>query len=69
MTFFNSNDVKMYLINISNKSKISKYFNFQRAVSVDDDVDNSEKEEQQEGRILYLIHKFIKFSCLIIILI
>lgn len=56
MTFLNSNDVKMYLINISNKSKISKYFNFQRAVSVDDDVDNSEKEEQQEGRILYLIH-------------
>lgn len=29
-------------------------------MSVDDDVDNSEKEEQQEGRILYLIHKFIK---------
>lgn len=47
----------MYLINIPNKSKIAKYFYFQRAVSVDDDVDNSEKEEQQEGRILYQIYE------------
>lgn len=45
MIFFNSNDVKMYLINILNKSKILKYFNFQRVVFVDDDVDNFEKEE------------------------
>lgn len=45
MIFFNSNDVKMYLINILNRSKILKYFNFQRVVFVDDDVDNFEKEE------------------------
>lgn len=45
MIFFNSNDVKMYLINILNESKILKYFNFQRVVFVDDDVDNFEKEE------------------------
>lgn len=45
MIFFNSNDVKMYLINILNKSKILKYYNFQRVVFVDDDVDNFEKEE------------------------
>lgn len=45
MIFFNSNDVKMYLKNILNKSKILKYFNFQRVVFVDDDVDNFEKEE------------------------
>lgn len=45
MIFFSINDVKMYLINILNKSKILKYFNFQRVVFVDDDVDNFEKEE------------------------
>lgn len=45
MIFFNSNDVKMYLINILNKSKILKYFNDQCVVFVDDDVDNFEKEE------------------------